>query len=277
MDKIEKSGLTSSLVICAYNEQETIADVLDHCLDQTQPFEAIIIVDNNSKDQTARIVQGYAEEHPRVKYMFQPIQGVMAARTMGFDAVTSDIIAKTDADTLLAPDWNEQMLMTFGSAKKPIDAAVGPARYFDAPKFFTWYELRTDLYNLPNFMHPPLLYGFNMAITKKIWQKIRAETCTNEHFFDDSDTAYHIAHSGGRFRYNRNMVVHTSARRYEDSLPKLYKYWSRFSDMQAAHGQRFLSKIHKAFAVPLILIMRCVPFRVYFLARRIRKVRTAKA
>jgi len=95
-----------SIVIPVYNEESQLAACRDAISQQKEsPFE-VIVVDNNSTDSTVRVALSF----PFVTLIREPRQGVMHARTTGFDAARGDIIGRIDADTILPPDWTESVL-----------------------------------------------------------------------------------------------------------------------------------------------------------------------
>lgn len=92
-----------SIVIPAYNAQDTIADCIEAVLAQsaTDPLE-IIVVDDGSTDRTIEIVTDFS---PRVKLVRQEHKGAAAARNTGIEAASGGIILFTDADCKPAPTW----------------------------------------------------------------------------------------------------------------------------------------------------------------------------
>ncbi len=94
-----------SVVVPFYNAEPHIEDCTRHLLAQDHPREAtqIIMVDNNSGDRSAAIVERYAGEG--VVLLREPKQGAYAARNRGVARADGDIIAFTDPDCLPAPDW----------------------------------------------------------------------------------------------------------------------------------------------------------------------------
>lgn len=109
---------TIACVIPAYNEEDTIADVLDALLAQTRPPEVIHVVINNSTDKTFQIARGYAGEHlsthddePFMTYVFVHDIGKNAdkkvgALNYGFSKVREsfDYLLGVDGDTILEQD-----------------------------------------------------------------------------------------------------------------------------------------------------------------------------
>ena len=68
----------------------------------------VLIVDNNSHDGTAHCVRSYQRQWARLRYCFEPRQGLAYARRCAIKAVTSDLIGFLDDDTLPDPDWVQQ-------------------------------------------------------------------------------------------------------------------------------------------------------------------------
>ncbi len=196
-----------SVVIPAYNEEKYIQACLESLMKQTKkPFE-ILVVDNNSTDDTAKI----AESFDGVTVINAKVQGITPTRNAGFNAAKGDIIARTDADTTVPTDWIEQIERLF--TQNAVDAVSGPAIYYDSPiksdvfiKFFFWMSKLL-------FGHPILL-GPNTAITSDTWQEVKKITCPNDSkVHEDLDLSIHIARTGRKIYYDSSLIVKCSARR----------------------------------------------------------------
>lgn len=91
-----------SLVICSYNRQKFIGGALKSLLSQTlsnDRFE-IVIVNNNSTDNTERIVKDFINENPQLNYTYvvEKTQGLSAARNRGIKESKSPLITFMDDD-----------------------------------------------------------------------------------------------------------------------------------------------------------------------------------
>ena len=108
-----------TVAIPTYNGEHRLPDVLeklklciDYCVRSQTENESftweIIVVDNNSKDNTAKVVKDYqanwSPEYP-LKYYFAPEQGAAFARQKAVEKAEGKLIAFLDDDNLPAPDW----------------------------------------------------------------------------------------------------------------------------------------------------------------------------
>ena len=91
-----------SVVIPSFNEEERIEQCLVSLTKQDLPRSEyeIIVVDGGSKDKTREIAEKYAD-----LVFIQTSPKVGGARNDGALRAKGDIIATTDSDTILPPDW----------------------------------------------------------------------------------------------------------------------------------------------------------------------------
>ena len=82
-----------SLILCTFNRARQLRSAIEHLLAQSPdspPFE-LLIVDNNSTDETRSIVEAcIPASNDRLRYLFEPRQGLSYARNTG--------IARSQAD-----------------------------------------------------------------------------------------------------------------------------------------------------------------------------------
>lgn len=91
----------ASIIVPAYNVQETIAATLDSLLKQTfQDFE-IVVVDDGSSDDTLSVVAGFKDK--RLRVIAQANRGLAGAHNTGIAATCSPFIGFCDADDLWLP------------------------------------------------------------------------------------------------------------------------------------------------------------------------------
>ena len=90
-----------SLIIPAYNEAERLPVTLPAVIAflDAQPYGVeLILVDNNSRDDTRRIALEFAATRPYIRVLSEPTQGKGAAVRTGMLAATGDYLFMADAD-----------------------------------------------------------------------------------------------------------------------------------------------------------------------------------
>jgi GT2 family glycosyltransferase len=96
-----------SIVIATYKRAGELADTLGSLarLQTPHPWE-VIIVDNNSPDDTRGVVERAAARLPvRLTYAFEPVQGRSAALNHGFRIAAGEIVVTTDDDVKVPANW----------------------------------------------------------------------------------------------------------------------------------------------------------------------------
>lgn len=104
-----------SVVIPAYNTQDSLVRTLDSVLAQTFTALEIVIVDDGSTDHTPDIADWYAEYYSNVMVIHQQNAGVQAARNEGIRQAGGEYIGFVDSDDMIRPDMME---LLYTSAKK---------------------------------------------------------------------------------------------------------------------------------------------------------------
>lgn len=109
-----------SVVVCAYNAADTITDCVRSLSALTYPNYEVIVVNDGSKDGTAALVA----EHPWVRLISIANGGLSAARNLGLREATGTIVAYTDADVRVDPDWLTHLVQPF--VRSDVVASGGP-------------------------------------------------------------------------------------------------------------------------------------------------------
>lgn len=223
-----------SIVIPVYNEADALGACLEAIYQQTfNPFE-VIVVDNNSTDDTLAVAQRYKF----VRVLHEPRQGVIYARTAGFDAARGDVIARLDADSIVPPDWLESVGEVF--ADKSVDAASGVALYYNvaAPGIFNAIDIffrRRLSWQLKDRVY---LWGANMAMRRAAWRRARPHLCWRGGIHEDYDLAIHLQERGGRVVFDERLRALVSSRRIDVGYRDFMCYVWRSPQTYADHGIR---------------------------------------
>lgn len=101
--------MTITLIVPIYNEESFLRRCLDSIEKQTEPFDEVILIDDNSTDKSLDIATEYAV--PNKWQVFENFEnmGVAYSRNIGIENATSDFIAFLDADDALVLTASEIM------------------------------------------------------------------------------------------------------------------------------------------------------------------------
>ena len=105
-----------SVIVPAYNAEATLPATLASIRAQTYEHLEILVVDDGSRDGTARLVVEAGKADPRIRLITQENAGVAAARNRGIDQAKGLYIAPVDADDLWQSRKIERQLRTLRSA-----------------------------------------------------------------------------------------------------------------------------------------------------------------
>ncbi len=98
-----------SIVVPVYNDPTGVRRTLSSLVEQTFPADRyeILVVDNDSTDQTPSVVGSFCRDHPDLVTRLEEteIQSSYAARNLGIDHASGEYIAFVDADTHVDPDY----------------------------------------------------------------------------------------------------------------------------------------------------------------------------
>lgn len=174
--------LDCSVIVCTYNRAASLADTL-RALQALEVPEGlrweVVVVDNNSKDDTRQVVDAFARGFPQLRYIFQPLQGLSHARNLGIAEARGEYLLFTDDDVLPEPDWLHATLE--GLHTHQADACGGYiAPIFEVPpphwlteRFYGFLAVRTertDDYLITQASQAP--FGANMAMHRRVFSTV---------------------------------------------------------------------------------------------------------
>lgn len=208
-----------SVVIPAFNEEKYLPRCLSSLRNQEFKDFEIIVVDNNSKDKTAEIAQSFG-----AKVVKESVQGMIPARERGFREAQCEIIARTDADTILFPDWLRKIYNYFNSYPKMV-AQTGAFTFPEVNKTqerFLKLFTNTYLKQMKMVMGHYQLNGPNYALRKSAWEKIEVHE-DDKIVHEDIDLSCHL-YELGDIKYFPQLKVVYSLRRWKR------KFWYTMFD-----------------------------------------------
>jgi glycosyltransferase involved in cell wall biosynthesis len=219
-----------SLVIPVYNEEKYLQACLDSIMQQEVMPDEIIIVNNNSTDNTLNIAKKYP-----VKIIHEKTQGITPTRNKGFNQAQFDVIARTDADSIVPKDWIKKIKTHF--EKDQLLMGLSGRAYFLSgalKKNAPYYPPKAFLQTAKKLFKHDFMFGPNMALKKTAWEKIKNDICLDDtEVHEDIDLAIHLA-KVGKIKFDSKLGVHSSARRAK-KLASYVEYPYRYITMIRNH------------------------------------------
>ena len=108
-----------SVIIPVYNVEKYLSRCLDSVCSQTFNDIEIICINDCSPDNSAEILQEYAEKDKRIRIINKEKNGgLSAARNSGFAVATGEYIYFLDSDDWIELDFLEKMYFAITSQKQ---------------------------------------------------------------------------------------------------------------------------------------------------------------
>lgn len=145
-----------SIIVPAYNVEKYIAQCLQSLVNQTYKNLEIIVVNDGSKDKTGEIIEKFAEEDNRIRYVNQENKGVAEARNVALQKVNSEFVMFVDSDDWLdletcetvlneATSENADMIM-FGYVREYAENSLPKAMFDEEKVIFEGEEVKDKLH-----------------------------------------------------------------------------------------------------------------------------------
>lgn len=173
-----------AILVPTHNRAASLRRTLSALVAQTSsgPSPELIVVDNNSDDETAAVCAAFG---PAVRRVFEPRQGLSHARNAGIATVAhldrDDVIAFIDDDIEPGPGWLESLMKTFDRHPE-VDCVGGrvlPSNPAALPRWITrahWGPLALQDHGPEprrfDARTPIGLVGANLAFRKRVFDEI---------------------------------------------------------------------------------------------------------
>lgn len=108
---MDNLGLVS-IIMPVYNVEKYLSQCLESVCNQTYPYLEIIVVDDESPDNSGNIADDFAKKDNRIKVFHIKNRGAAGARNFGLDNCTGDYIFFVDSDDYIDPVTIENMIQT---------------------------------------------------------------------------------------------------------------------------------------------------------------------
>lgn len=157
------------IIIPAYNEEDYLEGTLQSLVNQTYPIKKVIVVNDNSTDNTQNIIDLFSKKHSFIegiltksKAIHVPGSKVINAFYKGYETIDEsyDIICKLDADLVFPSNYFETIIQIF--KKNPTCGMAGGFCYIE----------RNDSWILENLTNKDHIRGALKAYKKDCFEQI---------------------------------------------------------------------------------------------------------
>ena len=217
-----------TVILCTYNRCRTLEKALSSVAASTLPESIewdVLVVDNNSRDQTAAVVGDFCTRYPgRFRYLFEPNQGKSYALNTGIREARGDVLAFMDDDVTVESTWLQNLTAALCSGEwAGAGGRILPQWPCAPPSWLPekeWYGMAPLVMfdwgpEAGPLTDPP--FGTNMAFHRRLFEKygmFRTDLGPgpNSKIRNNEDTEFgrRLLEAGERLKYEPTAVVHHS-------------------------------------------------------------------
>jgi glycosyltransferase involved in cell wall biosynthesis len=214
-----------TVVVCTYDRCQTLKKTIESVAAQTLSHSLaweILVVDNNSTDQTRQVVEALQRRFPeRIRYVFEPQQGVSYARNAGTREARGEILAFIDDDETADAKWLAILTSNLhGGQWAGAGGRIVPPSNFSSP---SWLSIKSWFASGPLASFDPSLeagqlyeppFSANMAYRKEVFDKcglFRTDLGrTGKNLISNEDTEFgrRVMAAGLHVRYEPSAVTY---------------------------------------------------------------------
>lgn len=265
--------MSITVILCTLNRCHSLAKTLENVAASNVPDSVqweVLVVDNNSTDRTRQVVEDFCRRYPgRFRYLFEPQPGKSHALNAGIRETKGHILAFTDDDALVEPDWLWNLTSALQSGEWagaggriiPVWSKQIPAWLStDDPHTmgpFVAFDLGMEAKQLTR---PP--YGANMAFCREAFERhggFRVDLSRSGRSLqgrEDIEFANRLLAEGERLRYEPHAVVRHPAPGYRMTKKYVLGWWFRYGWLELAETGRPPDSSWRLGGVPLSLLRR---------------------
>lgn len=220
-----------ALVVATYNGEKVIKKCVESLLLTEYENKDVIVVDDGSTDSTPQILSAFGD---KITVLKNQRGGVGGSRNKGLYHTDADLMATTDDDCVVQPDWIRVAIDYFKDAK--VGAVTGEKIYritntlscVRSMEYHTRFLRRGHLAN--SVECPVVLFRRETLLKVKgftSWSKVGGE---------DTDIGYKIKEAGYSIIYEPKMIIHHDAeeslmlytiRNYRNAKSYVRVFWTR--------------------------------------------------
>lgn len=172
-----------SAIVPVYNVEKYLDECIASICSQTYSDIEIVLIDDGSTDNSGTICDNWKNKDSRIVVVHCDNKGVSAARNIGLDIATGDVIAFVDSDDILEKNMYEDMieamtrsnlsLVVCGYKKIDENGKELPEQYDDIEKGLYTPEQYLNLFYVNGKVRTSLVVAWNKLYKKTLFENIR--------------------------------------------------------------------------------------------------------
>jgi len=216
-----------SVILCTFNRCQSLAMTLECVAAQSLPASVeweVLVVDNNSADQTRAVVEDYCSRYPgRFRYLFEPQPGKSNALNAGIREARGGVLAFLDDDVTVELTWLQNLTADLRSGEcAGAGGRILPQGDLSLPRWLSFERSywRGTLALFDPGTEPGILkdppFGTNMAFQRKMFEKygcfrtdLGPSPCPEiPRPSEDTEFGRRLMAAGEQLRYQPSALVH---------------------------------------------------------------------
>lgn len=206
-----------AVVVACRNEAEHLPALLDSLVRQTLSPAEIILVNDNSTDDTPAVMDRYAARYPAIRVLSTAGgSSKKKALATGIRSAASELVLCTDADCIVPETWVQTVVAAY--VQQPFDLLVLPVSmqgdsFFSRLQQLEFATLVASGAAMAAWRHPIMCNGANLAFRRQEWLASQADLHEELPSGDDMFLLHSFKRRGLRIRFlkSRKAMVYTSA------------------------------------------------------------------
>ena len=269
-------------ILCTYNRCASLKKTLDSLAVSKAPSAIdwqVLVVDNNSKDDTRAVAESFAAREPaRFRYLFEPRQGKSYALNSGIAAAeAADVLAFVDDDVVVEPEWLGNLVAPLvDTAWSGTGGKILPEAGFHSPAWLR-FDASDTLAPLAMFDQgdeacelKTTPFGTNMAFRRELFARYGGFRIDlgpqpgSEIRNEDTEFGTRVLAGGERLWYVPTAVVYHAVPAKRATQAYFLKWWFDKARADVREEGALPSRGWRIGGVPLVLFRRFVRWGILF-------------
>ncbi|RLE61428.1 MAG: hypothetical protein DRJ49_06115 [Thermoprotei archaeon] len=248
-----------SVIIPIRNCEKTLRKLLDSIMNQTIKPTEVIIIDDDSTDNTPKI----ALEYPILLVRKRKRGGPNTCRNIGVECSRGDIVVFTDGDCIPPNNWIESIISKI-KIKKDVSIVAGSAltanpetaisRYLDRSLISPLQKYHTDVVLKWDFKPFMIVTTNNVALKREVFENLNG--FDEEYLWygcDDMDLIYRALLRGYKVLCTKEVVIyHYNRTKLLSIIKRYFQYGKGFAIFSVKNRKSVFSRMIKLLMMSII-------------------------